>query len=194
MNRRTFLLGTAGTALFLAGCNQSGGSTETTGTPAQTATHPPTGTAETTTHPALVSNPDAVRTCETSDVRGTRVDWNKLPVVTGPIAFSAFPQEDATGRAYPYKTAILVKPNTAVTVVVPETEREHIALSYAPDRNPRTLEQGQRSVRFEACADRVTIFIGATFAEINCVRLQIWVDTEDTPRTVVLPFFDADCT
>lgn len=50
----------------------------------------------------------------------------------------------------------------------------------------RLFSYSQRSVRFEACQNRVTHFPGRIFAEINCVRLQLWVANEPNPQTVIL--------
>jgi hypothetical protein len=186
MNRRAFLVGATGTTITLAGCNRISGS----------GSDKPTETAGTTSKPALGSNPDAVRSCKTS-VSGTHIDWREIPVTADSIGFTFFPQggsrESADDLIYPFKTLILVKPSKTVTVVVPKTERDHIALSYDVTREPEKLENGQRSVRFEACSDRVTQFPGRIFAEINCVRLHIWSENESEPRNVILPFFGAKC-
>lgn len=208
MHRRAFLTGITGTVIFLAGCNQLGGSndkttesstdtpssTETatsTSSPEQTTTGTSTEAVGSTSLPALVSTPDAVRTCESSVASPNPPDWHDIPVVAGPIGFAP-PMGDTEGLARPFKVLIYVKPNTTVTVLVPESERERVALSYDPNSDPDKLENGQRSVRFESC-DRLTEFPGRIFTEIDCVTLQVWVKAENHPRKVTLPIGVESC-
>jgi hypothetical protein len=180
MNRRAFLAATAGAAILLTGCNQSGGSgSESPGTPQETPqqTETPTATERPTESPteiassALVSEPDYVMTGADPHVLYCGVNLTDDALINvkqseddivfaGPLAFllaRGFASGDLRGDVGPFsrwKSPTAVKQTRSVTLVVPPAERDNASLWFGPaavdDANP-AITDGFQSVRFEPC-------------------------------------------
>jgi hypothetical protein len=197
MNRRAFLVGIAGAATLLAGCNQMGTSdSETTGTLADTPAQTPTNstTASTATATAnLVSNPDIVRSCGTS-VSASAFDDNRNTesIRAGPLIFVDAEQwlssKAIVNDLWVVKLPAFVKAGAVVTLVVPEAERKHVALNYEGN-TISSLKDGQLSVRFKSCDSvELTAFPGGIVTTgSQRVSLTVWINGEEEPRDVTLP-------
>jgi hypothetical protein len=110
--------------------------------------------------PALADEPEPyVRTCATSQFGDLGRGWQERAVVAGHVAFvgmkSAYDRWRPGGPgAWPVKVLVVVDRNAAPTVTIAARSRGHASLGYNNIRhNGRgvALEQGTRSVRFEAC-------------------------------------------
>jgi hypothetical protein len=193
MNRRAFLLGTAGTALILAGCSQIGGSSnETPATPAET--------AEPMSRPALVAEPDSVVGCA-DQIYPASGDFTRetSDIVVGPLAFPVILQYAPTWafKSHPdgIKARIVLERATVVTLVVPEPDRDHVGLAYGPiGLDSVSVADAYRSVRFEACDGQRTQWSGELIVTASrCVTLDVWIDHEPRPRTVDIPVGTKTC-
>jgi hypothetical protein len=193
MNRRAFLLGTAGTAMTLAGCNRGGGSARKT--PIETLTE----AAGSMSQPALVSEPDAGVGCDDQIYTEGSFTPDTNDIVVGPLAFVGIlnhaPTWEFASTPDGIKVPISLERDTVVTLVVPETERDHVALAYGPiGLHSVSVADAYRSVRFEACDGQRTGWSGGFIvADPRCVTLHVWVENEKRPHTVVIPFGTGNC-
>jgi hypothetical protein len=188
MNRRAFLLGTAETAMTLAGCNQGSGSAS------KTPTETPPEASGSMSQPPLVSEPDVVVGCDDQIYTGSRFTPDTNDIVGGPLAFVGIrnyaPTWEFASTPDGIKVPISLERGTIVTLVVPETERNHVALAYGPiGLHSVSVADAYRSVRFEACDGQRTEWSGGFIVtDPRCVTLDVWVDHENHPRTIALPF------
>ncbi|MGH8985240.1 MAG: hypothetical protein ACRDY6_15360 [Acidimicrobiia bacterium] len=106
------------------------------------------------------------------------------------------------GRFVALKSPVIVAAGAAVTVTIPGSEWDAVALLFGGDGDPVEtlpsgqrlfrLEQGETSVLFEGCPDRVSPFTGYFLVDgPRCVRLDIELGGQ-TER-IVVPFGVAEC-
>jgi hypothetical protein len=109
-------------------------------------------------------------------------------ITIGPLTFARvrrrLPTVDIESGGETVKARVVIDPGTVVTLVVPEADREHVALDYGAN----TEFRGQ-PVRFEACgSDTPRQYNGGIFVtDPRCVTLGVFVEGENTPRKAVLP-------
>lgn len=163
-----------GTAVVLAGCGSL---------PSPFTSSPPPET------------PDYVRPCS-ERLSGSFVP-DDADIVVGPVTFATTRSLLRTASVNPNgmraSLPLAIAPGPAVTLVVPEADREHVALNYNPQTRYTVgapLETAQQSVRFAACgAETPRQYNGGIIvAGARCVTLDVWIDGKDTPRKALLPF------
>jgi hypothetical protein len=154
----------------------------------------------------------ATRSCETAAFGPT--DAYPLTADEGPeraVTVIGNPPNDASnsaayqprpGRFVALKSPVIVAAGAAVMVSVPASEQAAVALLFAGDGDPVEtlpsgkrlflLEQGETSVRFEGCPDRVTPFPGYFLVDgPRCVQLDVELAGE--AERITVPFGDAAC-
>lgn len=178
MNRRGVLaaLAGAGTVFAIGGYNQL------TGSPGKTSGPPTLDCAE-----KVISRSTFVPTAN--------------DLVVGPLAFAHIlahaPTWEFGADAGPegIKARIVLAPGAVVTLVVPDPDRDHVALAYGP----RSLDTGSvadayHAVRFEACDAQQTQWAGGLIVtDPRCVTLEVWINDEEQPRAVTIPVGVTHC-
>jgi len=151
-------------------------------------------------------NPEVVRGCGTAQGGRLDPDWQRDAVTVGPLSFYAFEPFPTSGRFFlpvrpghyrPFKVLALVKTGAVVTVVVPETDRQHVSLVYDQKVRPQVPRTGMRvrdghySVVFGACRgvhqENTQFGGGFVVAGPRCSRLEIFVVGEHGSRDLRLP-------
>ncbi len=190
----------------------------TTPSPTQTTTRKSTESLNEIVPPALISDPEYVVTAEDgllacsatlTDTATRNFERSVDDVVfAGPMAFlwaggHGFKTGNAgrdLGPNFPttYKTPIAVKQTRTVTLVVPKTERDNVALNFGPAGN--TIEDGFQSVRFEPCENSSpdpTVWAvwagGFLIKDKRCVTFHILTDDDSLSREVTLSFGAGAC-
>lgn len=183
LTRRNVLRSTGvGTAVSLAGCSSLTAEFTASETPTSTPKEPP--------------DPDYVRPCD-ERISGQFTPGHESHIDVGPLTFALVLNymptfDDFTPGGTSVKARVVVQPEAVVTLVVPEREREDVALNYNWNdryRNGDPLEDAQRSVRFAACgSDSPRQYNGGVVVTgPRCVVLEVWVQGENAPREVRPP-------
>lgn len=187
LTRRALLCSTGlGVAVSLTGCN----GLPTAGTPTE---------SPQMTTPTSESNPDYVRPCD-ERVWGGPFDRNNEDYLNiGPVTLAKvdnlplFDASEPSSGGTSVKVLIVIDPGSVVTLVVPQAQRENVALDYnwhnwygAGD----PLHTAQWAVRFEACGSETPRQYngGIIVTGPRCVTLDVWVDDANNPRKAMLPF------
>jgi hypothetical protein len=157
-----------------------------------------------------------VRTCasEVSGDLGPPRHWQPTSILVGPFAF-VWIRQAAAAKAHDvlqayragqgaFKVLALIKFGHQVTVTVPTSESEHVALLYTPSLyQPQTVANGEQAVTFQACPGaasgsgswvRATQFNGGIIVDSpRCVTLTIRVAKDGASRRITAPFGTGAC-
>lgn len=173
-----------GIAISLTGCRGLSIDSPSTDTP------PPTET------PEAASNPDYVRPCD-ERIWGSFDPDHDDHINVGPLTFALVRTymptfDNFAPEGTSVKARIAIEPGIVVTLVVPEAQREHVALDYNWNNwytNGDPLDTAQRSVRFEACgSDSLRQYNGGiVVTDPRCATVEVWVEGENVPRQAALP-------
>jgi hypothetical protein len=143
-----------------------------------------------------------VRTPETGVLRcGDSVtgdlgsDWQRNAVTAGPLAIAGARlhatqlQPQRSGGPYVAKALVVVEPGKTVTLAIGEETLGHASLNHGvhpPTGGAWTIQDGVRSVTFEACAYKETQFSGSILLDApRCLPLRVTQSDGRTWRVVV---------
>jgi len=156
--------------------------------------------------------PAATRTCGTAafgptdahpvvadagPARAIDVIGNTPADASDPSAYEPRPGEFAA-----LKSPVIVAAGATVTVSVPRSDQAVVALLFGGDDDPVEtlpsgdrlfrLDQGETSVQFEGCPDRVSPFTGYFLVDgPRCVRLDVQLGSQN--ERILVPFGMTEC-
>jgi hypothetical protein len=142
-----------------------------------------------------------VRGCESAVVGTLASNWRDTATIAGPLAWPgiagyanqpAADFEKRNGRYFLQKALAVVEPGVLVKMVVPESERDRLSLSYGPSGrsdNLYALADGEPTWALRACKDTETQFNGGFIvAGVQCAALDVFVEGRSRPIRLYLPF------
>jgi hypothetical protein len=149
--------------------------------------------------PQAVTTP--IRGCEAAVFGTLSRDWRKHAVIAGPLAWlgtEGYAREPARrfrerGSRYLFQKALaIVKAGALVKMVVPEGERDRLALTYGGAGhadNLYELSEGESSWKLRACNDTATQFNGGfVVAGAQCAEVDVFVEGRSEPIRAFIGF------
>jgi hypothetical protein len=109
-------------------------------------------------------------------------------------------EEMRAGSLYvAHKVLVVIEGGSDVTVVIPESERNHASLLWGPTPGVTRSEErlgfaqisdGNFAVRFKGCEEQFMEYVGGglVIAGERCLPLDVWVEGERGPRRVAVSF------
>lgn len=141
------------------------------------------------------------RGCESAVFGTLASDWRQYATIAGPLAWlgisgyatdppATFAIQD--GRYLFKKALAVVERGALVKIVVPESERTRLSLSYGVSGRPDNLykiSEGKSTWALRACEDAETQFNGGFIVGgAQCAALDVFMEGKSQPIRVFIPF------
>jgi hypothetical protein len=157
--------------------------------------------------PLKAPEAETLRGCRTSVYGDVDPKARREATVAGPLELLAGSETDRPARSFEpdgvAKVLAVLRAGEAVTLAVPESQRDRLSLLYdfgSGPRRPLRFSDGVSAVRFRACAEGVvagTRVRGASESQFNggffvrgahCAPIEVWREGREQPLRRWLPF------